>query len=289
VVATGLGDLLRREFPTALIDVQPGGSGPNLLRVGDGQADLGISSANNAYDAWHGRDPATPDKPIQNARGLMTFFPSAIQIWVDARSDINSIEDLRGKQVSAGQPGQTSWAAFENLLEVHGMSIEDIEADGGQLHKLSWAESQNGLRNGQLDAVMWLSLFPHSTVVENETARPMRALSFDEDKLQAYLDEYGGGFEMTTLPAGIYGGQSEPAHTVGTATFLFASEDMSDDVAYRVVKTIWNNLPRFKQAHSLLSYMEADTVGRGMIIPVHPGAKKFFDEMSIPYDEGTLN
>jgi TRAP transporter TAXI family solute receptor len=136
---------------------------------------------------------------------------------------------------------------------------------------------------------MWVALYPHTTVVENETARPMRALSFDADKLQTYLDEHGGGFEMMTLPVGIYGGQSEPAQTVGTTTFLFASEEMSDDVAYRVVKTIWNNLPRFKQAHSLLSYMEADTVGRGMIVPIHPGAKKFFDERSIPYVESKLN
>lgn len=289
VVATGLGDLLRRQFPDTLIDVQPGGSGPNLLRVSNGQADLGITSANNAWDAWQGRDPATPENPVRNVRGLMTFFPSAIQIWVDANSDIQKLEDLKGKQMSAGQPGQTSWLAFENLLDVYGMSIEDIESDGGQLHKLSWSESQNGLRNGQLDAVMWVSLYPHTTVLENETARPMRTLSFDEDKLDKYLEEYGGGFEKVELPAGIYGGQDEPALTVGTKTFLFASEDMPEEVAYKVVETIWNNLDRFKRTHDLLNFMSEDTVGKGMVVPLHPGAKKFFDEHGIPYAESKLS
>ncbi|CAE7487063.1 unnamed protein product, partial [Symbiodinium sp. CCMP2456] len=289
VVATGLGDLLRREFPETLVDVQPGGSGPNLLRVNNGQADLGITSANNAWDAWQGRDPATPDNPVRDVRGLMTFFPSAIQIWVDANSEIRALEDLKGKQMSAGQPGQTSWLAFEHLLAVHDMSIEDIEADGGQLHKLSWSESHKGLRNGQLDAVMWVSLYPHPTVLENETARPMRTLSFDDDKLAAYLEQYGGGFEQVELPAGLYGGQEEPATTVGTKTFLFASKDMPEETAYRIVETIWTNLAQFKRTHDLLNFMSEDTVGKGMVVPLHPGAKKFFEAQGIAYSQGKLS
>ncbi len=289
VVATGLGDLLREEFPDSIIGVQPGGSGPNLLRVSAGDADLGITSASNAADAWAGRDPATPDNPVQNVRGLMTFFPSAIQIWVDAESDIYSVEDLVGRQISAGQPGQTSWLAFNNLLSVYDMSIEDIEVDGGQVHPLSWAESQTALRDGQLDAVMWVALYPHSTVLATETARPIRVLSLNPERVAEYLDLYGAGFSEVTLPAGTYQGQTEPALTVGTTTFLFASEDMSDDTAYRVTSAIWNHLDRFQQTHALLQYIDRDTAGRGMFIPIHPGAARFYEEQAIPVDEPRLN
>ncbi|WP_282608993.1 TAXI family TRAP transporter solute-binding subunit [Pelagibius sp. Alg239-R121] len=289
VVATGLGDILRKSFSESLIDVQPGGSGPNLLRVSSGQADLGITSASNASDAWHGKDPATPEKPIRNVRGLMTFFPSAIQIWVAADSDIHTIQDLKGKQVSAGQPGQTSWNAFINLLQIHDMTPDDIEADGGTLHKLSWKESQNGLRNGQLDAVMWVALYPHTTVLQTEVARPIRVLSFDGAKLDAYLAAHGGGFEKVTLPAGLYKGQTEPALSVGTKTYLFASEKMPDEVAYKVTASIWSNLDKFKKVHSLLNYIDEETSGRGMAVPLHPGALKFYQEKKIPVDQPTLN
>ena len=289
VVATGLGDLMRTAFPDSIIGVQPGGSGPNLLRVSSGDADLGITSASNASDAWAGRDPATPENPIQNVRGLMTFFPSAIQIWVDASSDIYSIEDLVGKQISAGQPGQTSWNAFSNLLAVHGMTIEDLEADGGNVHHLSWSESQSGLRDGQLDAVMWVALYPHSTVLATETARKIRVLSLDEEKLGEYLAEYGGGFEKVTLPVSLYQGQDTPATSVGTKTFLFASDSMSDEAAYKVTSTIWNNLERFQQTHALLQYIESETAGRGMLVPIHPGAAKFYEEQNIPMDASALN
>ncbi|HAR51314.1 MAG TPA: hypothetical protein DCS45_05475, partial [Roseovarius nubinhibens] len=78
IVATGLANVLRQSYPEAIIDVQPGGSGPNLLRVSGGKADLGITSASNAFDAWNGRDPATPEAPIKNVRGLMTIMQSAV-------------------------------------------------------------------------------------------------------------------------------------------------------------------------------------------------------------------
>ncbi|MBY6201432.1 TAXI family TRAP transporter solute-binding subunit [Maritalea mobilis] len=289
VVATGLGDLLREEFSDSIIGVQPGGSGPNLLRVASGDVDLGITSASNAADAWAGRDPATPDAPIQNVRGLMTFFPSAIQIWVDADSDIHSVEDLVGRQISAGQPGQTSWLAFNNLLSVYDMSIEDLEADGGQVHHLSWAESQAALRDGQLDAVMWVALYPHSTVLATETAREIRVLPLDEDRVAEYLELHGAGFSAVTLPAGLYQGHSEPTLSVGTTTFLFGSDEMSDDTAYRVTSAIWNQLDRFQQTHALLQFIDEDTAGRGMFVPIHPGAARFYEEQGIAMDEPQLN
>lgn len=288
IVATGLSNLLGKVFPNAIIDVQPGGSGPNLLRVGAGKVDIGVTSASNALDAWEGRDPATPESPIRNTRGLMTIMQSAIQVWVDANSDIHGLEDLRGKQISAGQPGQTSWLAFQELLAAAGMSTDDIEAGGGRMHHLSWSESHDALRNGQLDAVMWLSLWPHPTVRQNETVRPMRALSFDEAVLERFLAESGGGFERVTLPAGLFSGQDEPANTVGTNTILFASTAMSDELAHAIVKAVWENREDFKETHALLKYMSEDTVGKGMVIPIHPGAKAYFEEVGIAVSESKL-
>ncbi len=288
IVGTGIADILSRAYPDTIIDVQPGGSGPNLLRVREGKADLGITSANNALDAWEGRDPATPEAPVQNARGLMNIMQSAIQVWVDGDSDIRSLQDLKGKQVSAGQPGQTSWLAFENLLAAAGMTTDDIEADGGKMHPLSWSESHEALKNGQLDAVMWLSLWPHPTVMQNETVRPMRALSFDDDVINKFLADSGAGFEKVTLPEGLFGGQDVPANTVGTNTILFAAAEMPDDVVYTVVKTLWENRDDLKGVHSLLGNISEETVGKGMIIPLHPGAVKYYEEQGIPVSESNL-
>jgi TRAP transporter TAXI family solute receptor len=288
IVATGVADIMSRVYPDTIIDVQPGGSGPNLLRIGDGKADFGITSANNALDAWEGRDPATSEKPIRNTRGLMNIMQSAIQVWVDGNSDIRTLQDLRGKQVSAGQPGQTSWLAFENLLAAADMTTSDIEAGGGKMHHLSWSESHQGLRDGQLDAVMWLSLWPHPTVMENETVRPMRALSFDSDVIDTFLTDSGAGFEKVSLPVGLFGGQDIAADTVGTNTILFAGAEMSDDLAYTIVQTLWENRDDLIAVHSLLGNISEDTVGTGMIVPLHPGALKFYEESGMPVSTSNL-
>jgi len=136
--------------------------------------------------------------------------------------------------------------------------------------------------------VMWLSLWPHPTVMENETVRPMRALSFDPAVIDTFLADSGAGFEKVTLPAGLFGGQDAPAETVGTNTILFAGSEMSDDLAHTVVKTLWENRADLKAVHSLLGNISEETVGRGMVIPVHPGARKFFEENGIAVSDSSL-
>ena len=35
--------------------------------------------------------------------------------------------------------------------------------------------------------------------------------------------------------------------------------------------------------------MSEDTVGKGMVVPLHPGAKKFFEAQGIAYSQGKLS
>ena len=51
IVASTVADILGDAYPTTTIDVQPGGQGPNILRLSKGQIDLGLMRSNNAADA----------------------------------------------------------------------------------------------------------------------------------------------------------------------------------------------------------------------------------------------
>jgi TRAP transporter TAXI family solute receptor len=125
-------------------------------------------------------------------------------------------------------------------------------------------------------------------MVEVEVSRPVRLLSLEIDKMEAFLKKYGGGFTPVTIPAGSYKGQKEPAQTLSTVGFFVAPSSAPDDVIYRIVKALWTNLDRLKNSHVSLAYATKETVGRGMALPLHPGAEKFFRENNIPFDAGTL-
>jgi hypothetical protein len=288
IVGAAAAEILRKEFPKSVIDVVPGGSGPNLVQAEQKKITIGLTYANNSFDAWNGRDPAKPERPIRNVRGTIALFPSAIQIWVPANSPIKSFKDLAGKKICPSSPGQAPWQAFFNLLDIYGMTKADIEKGGGKIVQLTWSEATNSLANGQIDSVMWLTLFPHSSMVEVEVSRPVRLLSLEQDKMEAFLKKYGGGFTPISIPAGSYKGQKEPAQTLSTVGFFVTPTSAPDDVIYRIVKALWTNMDRLQKSHVSLAYAAKETVGRGMALPLHPGAEKFFRENSIPFDAGTL-
>jgi TRAP-type uncharacterized transport system substrate-binding protein len=63
---------------------------------------------------------------------------------------------------------------------------------------------------------------------------------------------------------------------------------MSDDLAYTIVQALWENLDDFKAVHSLLGNIGEETVGTGMIVPLHPGALKFYEENGVPVSTSNL-
>ena len=63
------------------------------------------------------------------------------------RTGIKTYEDLKGKKVSVGAPGSGTYANAEQLLEIHGLTMDDIKPQN-----LDFGESQESLQAGQIDA-----------------------------------------------------------------------------------------------------------------------------------------
>ncbi len=122
-------------------------------------------------------------------------------------------------------------------------------------------------------------------MVEVEVNRPVRVLSLEDDRMEAFLKKYGAGFTRVTIPAGAYRGQKEPAVTLGTVGYFAAPASLDEDVAYQIVKTLWSNLDDLKRSHVSVGFVTRETVARGMAIPLHPGALKFYREQGIPVSE----
>src|SRR5690606_4934969 len=76
-----------------------------------------------------------------------------------AKSGIKSFEDLKGKKVSIGAPGSGVYANAEQLLEIHGLSLSDI-----QVQNLDFGESTDGLQTGQIDAAFVTAGYPTAAV-----------------------------------------------------------------------------------------------------------------------------
>ncbi|MEW6228543.1 MAG: TAXI family TRAP transporter solute-binding subunit, partial [Bacillota bacterium] len=96
--------------------------------------------------------------------------------------------------------------------------------------------------------------------------------------------EYPWYFPIT-VPKGTYPNQNEDVLTVAVANVLICHKDLPEDLVYNLVKTLYDRHDDLVAAHKAAQDMKTEHGMRGMIIPVHPGAAKFFKENGVEVPE----
>jgi TRAP transporter TAXI family solute receptor len=86
-----------------------------------------------------------------------------------------------------------------------------------------------------------------------------------------------------TVPAGSYPKQSEPIASLGSWSFVLTREDLPDDVAYRLAKTLRGAEAIFcKKLAQACETTAANTVAAAPKPElIHPGAMKYFREIGV--------
>jgi uncharacterized protein len=56
---------------------------------------------------------------------------------------------------------------------------------------------------------------------------------------------------------------------------------MPEDLVYRFTKAVFDNLPQFHAAHAAARNLTLQTALLGMVLPLHPGAQRFYRENDI--------
>ena len=284
IVAAASSGVLNEKFKN--VSVIPGGSGPNILILDNKDATMGITYGNNVTEAWNGRDPS-PGKEIRDLQGLITLFPTAFQIWALKETEISSLEDLTKLRVCAAAPGQAPWGTFWNLMDLIGVTEEDFDANGGKIVKLSWAEGNSALRDKLIDVLIWLTLYPHPAIMDVEMTRHLKLVPISEEIVDKYMEKYPGMIRIT-VPKGTYKNQEEDVCGLGTIAFYAVRKDLDEEVAYNITRMLYEKRDQLAETHNLLKYLDKKTMGKNIPLEIHPGAKKFMEEIGAPVDEPVL-
>src|SRR5699024_11640826 len=64
---------------------------------------------------------------LDNYSGVFTIYPETFQLVTLADSGIESVADLEGKRVAIGDMGSGTDANVNQIIEAHGMSVDDID------------------------------------------------------------------------------------------------------------------------------------------------------------------
>jgi hypothetical protein len=247
------------------------GSAANIDLLDIGDAQLGFVQNDVANYAHNGiRFEQYEGKPIDSFTALCALYTETVQL-VTCNPDIKSVEDLKGKNVSIGSQGSGVYFNAMDFFAAYDMTEADINPQ-----YLSFGDSAEALKDGKIDAAFVVAGAPTPAVVDLATTKGCYLVGLDDahvEKLQAISSAYA----KSVIPAGTYEGIDEDITTVGVKATIIANEDVTDDEAYAIVSTIFENIDAITEAHAKGAELDveyASTCG----LPYHAGAAKYFEE-----------
>lgn len=248
-----------------------GASAENMNTLKDGNAEIAFSQTDITSYAKDGKLMFEGAK-VDNVSAIGTLYPETIQIVTTAKSGIKSVEDLKGKKVSVGAPGSGTSPNAEQILEVHGMTFDDIKKQD-----LSFDESTAGIQDGTIDAAFVTAGTPTGAVEGLSATEDIVIIPIEQDKIDALVEKYPY-YIQDEVPAGTYK-LKDAVPTVAVQAMLVVTNDLSEDVVYDITKAIFENVD--KVSHAKGAFIKAENAVKGVGIDIHPGAQKYYDEKGI--------
>jgi len=248
-----------------------GASAANINLLSDGKIDVAIIQNDVGYYALHGIE-LFKDKVNPDLRGMACLYNETVQLIALESSGIKSVYDLKGKKVSVGAAGSGVEANARQILEAAGLSYADI-----RVQYLSFAESANNLKDGNIDAAFTTAGFPVAAISDLAVSKKSVLVPVDKEVLAQLMAKWSF-YAPTVVPANTYNGITTDTPTVAVKAMLAVSAKLDANLVYEMLKTMFANGPRLVAAHAQGANIKLATALEGMSLPLHPGADKFFKE-----------
>lgn len=279
-IATVLDDALAERFNVLPVS-GPGEWGP-LLKTGE--VDFGVANNWDSQMSWLGGSVYAQVDP--NGFPMRTlfktlFFEAGLVVAKD--SGIETFEDLRGKRVVTeftSAPGSSALTLA--ALAVHGLSEDDVRG----ISVPSLADGVNAIREGRADAAY--AATGMGVVTELDATRGALFLNFDPTP-----ENWAKGNEIiptTPTPVvpreGLVAIDANPTYLQGYRSYFLARENLSEEMAYTIVKAFAEDLEKFQGIHANFANLTLEAmVGPAVTVPYHDGAIRYYKEVGIWTDE----
>ncbi len=242
----------------------------NLTLLQQGKGEIAFTLGDSLAAAWAGDTEAGFKGKLDKLRGITAIYPNYIQIVASADSGIKTLADLKGKRLSVGAPKSGTELNARAILGAAGLSYADL----AKVEYLSFAESVELMKNRQLDATLQSAGLGVASIRDLSTSVDIVVVEVPA----AIVTKLGPPFITATIPANTYGKQASAVSTAAVVNYLVTRSDLSEDIVYKMTRTLYENLPDLHAAHAAAKTIALEKANEGMPVPLHPGALKYLKE-----------
>ena len=281
MIGNGISECLSFSYKGSIVQLTPGNTHSNVIRLNAGDTQFALLHNNVASEGFKGMGAF--DTKNDQIRSIASFYPSVLQMVVLESVGAGSLNDIIENKVrvrlSVGNSGGATSEALERMLMLYGLTYDDMIDWGCTILNKGQSDSSKMLADGMIDGYLILTLAPSPSIVEASINKKLVLVDFDKDMIARLSEEHG--YNVRSIPAGTYDFMTEDVVTVSNTTILGASANTPDEVVYKTVKSIHENLDYMKSIHVALKDMTFDSMVQDLGIPMHPGAEMYYREMGL--------
>lgn len=251
-----------------------GGSINNLELLRKGELEFGIVQSDMLYEAYNGSGIFYDVPPDKSLRAVFALHSEPFTVIARADAKINTFDDLKGKKVSLGATGSGARATMEDLMSKKGWTTKNF----GAVVDVKANELETALCSKKIDAMIYSGGHPNGAVQQITSMCNTKLVSVEGETISKLIAEHPF-YSSTVIPGKMYVNNPKDTKTFGVRAVLVAHEELDEDAVYEIVKSVFDNLDNFKTLHPVFASLEAkQMVAGGAVIPMHPGAIKYFRE-----------
>jgi uncharacterized protein len=250
------------------------GSNENIPMLEQGQLDLGLVAGEPSYEAFMGIG-----RPATRLKILTAMYSSPGMFVVRADSPYKTIRDLVGQPVAFGARGSGLPILSRYMLDGIGLKQDE---DFKSIYLDRAGDGPAMVQDGRAAALWGAGIGWPGFKTMAESPGGARFIAPDASEI-ARIRAKHTFLKPLTVPANSYPTQTSAIDSVGSWSFILVRENLPDDVAYRLAKTLHGVEAAF--CRKLPQACETTAVSTVAAAPnvelIHPGVLKYFREIGV--------
>ncbi len=246
----------------------------NIQQLRGGEFDFGFVQADHEYKALNGLPPFEANGEMSNLRTVFALHPEVLTLVARNDANIETLADLEGKRVNIGVPGSGSRDTFGEVMQAMGWTASSFSLAAA----LAPTEMASALSDNNLDVMTYVVGHPSGAIQEGLSVVPSHIVPVEGEAVAELLAS-SPYFVEAQIPGGVYPGADEAIPSFGVNALLVTTEETDADTVYLLVKSVFDNLDRFKRLHPAFAELQPEQmIESGISAPLHEGAIRYYQE-----------
>jgi TRAP transporter TAXI family solute receptor len=264
--------VLSRELGQEVTAQATQGPAQNVALLERQDVKLAFITMGVGLQAWNGAD-WTKGAQYRSMRVIFPMYDTAFQFVAAKRLGIHWLEDLAGLRVGVGPRAGTGGTYVPAVLKAL-----DVSAS---IRYGAWNSMESQITSDELDGIVFVGGMPFPALTDLSAKYPVDLIRPSADQI-AVIRKQMPELSPSLVPAGTYPSQQHDYETIGLYNFAVAHKDLADDLVYKIVKAVFDHRDELIKAQSSAKETVPANIGRDTIIPLHPGAIRYYREIGVP-------